>query len=63
MADTQGTDRRDNRYGPGNLGRSTILPDIDLSVPMPRGATPPPEPSDQEEGNLGCVPGVSEQPG
>lgn len=35
MADFEIGGKRANRYGPGNMGRSTILPDVDITIPMP----------------------------
>ena len=37
----------------GGLGKSTLVGNIQVSIPMPSGATPPPVPSSQENAPAG----------
>jgi hypothetical protein len=43
----------------GGLGKSTLVTNPGLSIPMPRGSTPPPAPSGQESGQSGSQSGSS----
>jgi hypothetical protein len=50
MADTEAGGNLKKIVGPAELGKSTLVPNPILSIPMPRGATPPRTPPGQGQG-------------
>lgn len=59
MAETEAGGRLQKSLGGGGVGKSTLVTNPRLSVPMPLGATPPPVPPAQGAGQTGQGGGIS----